>query len=84
MSDDLIGKLVRWEDDGQWFTARVTGPGSGLYGSLSGKVVDPGNFVGVAAVHPYFAEQRLKVGESVPNLLPDLLAVVEEEVSDVQ
>lgn len=44
MSDvDMIGKLVRWECDGQWLTARVTGydGGSGR-GSLTGVVVDPG------------------------------------------
>lgn len=83
MSDtDMIGKLVRWENKGQWFTARVTGydGGSGR-GSLTGEVVDPGNYIGLSEFAP---KQVLKVGDELPNLRPDLLAVVEEEVSDVE
>lgn len=75
MTDDLTGKLVRWENEGQWFTATVDGTGM-MRGSWRGTVVDPGNFTGVA--HPYFEESRLKAGDLVPNLLTDLITVVSD------
>jgi len=83
MSDDMIGKLVRWEHDrGQWFTARVTGGdgGSGR-GSLVGEVVDPGNYVGVSEFAP---KQALEFGAEMPNLRPELLTVIDEEAPGVQ
>lgn len=73
--DDLTGKLVRWENEGQWFTATVDGTGV-MRGSWRGTVVDPGNFTDT--VHPYFEEHLLKVGEHVPNLLSSLITVVSD------
>lgn len=77
MSDtDMIGKLVRWENRGQWFTARVTGGdgGSGR-GSYLGEVVDPGNYTGLS---PFAPKEWLRVGQELPNLRPELLAVIDE------
>lgn len=78
---DLIGKLVRWERKGQWFIARVTGGdgGSGR-GSLTGEVVDPGNYIG--RLSEFAPKQALPVGRQLPNLRPELLTVI-DEVSDV-
>jgi hypothetical protein len=45
-------------------------------------VVDPGNFIGGAWVSPYYAEERLTVGQAVPNLLPDLITVIEKGESN--
>lgn len=78
MNENLTGKLVRWDNGEQWFTARVTGKGSGLPGSLAGKVVDPGTYVGPAAHDPHFTEMPLSAGQELPNLLPELITVVEE------
>lgn len=79
---DMIGKLVRWEHRGQWFTARVTGGdgGSGR-GSLTGEVVDPGNYVSLSMFAP---KQPLKVGVELPNLALDLLTVVDESAAGSQ
>jgi hypothetical protein len=73
---DLTGKLVRWDNKGQWFTARVTGGdgGSGR-GSWTGEVVDPGNYIGLSEFAP---KQALHVGQELPNLRPELLAVLDE------
>lgn len=72
MTDNMIGKLVRWECRGQWFVARVTGGdgGSGR-GSLTGEVVDPGTYV-----TGYAERGGLNVGEVLPNLRPELITVV--------
>ena len=40
---DLIGKTVRWERDGYWFTMTVTGRFTET-GTWHGPVVDPGTF----------------------------------------
>jgi len=68
----MIGKLVRWERDGQWFTAKVHGTGV-IRGSWAGEVVDPGNWG-----HP-LREKALAVGEWLPNLHEEFLT---EQVSD--
>lgn len=81
MSEDMIGKLVRWESDGQWLTARVSGTGA-FRDSWRGEVVDPGNFVGLNA--DLFGPERVKVGTWLPNLKADLVTVIDEEVSDVE
>jgi hypothetical protein len=76
MSGDLIGKLVRWECRGQWFTARVTdGDGGSGRGSFVGEVVDPGNFSGMS---PFATEECLRVGQELPNLVADCLTVIDE------
>jgi hypothetical protein len=75
---EMIGRLVRWENDGRWFTARVTGHGKFRYDAWSGEVVDPGNYVW-SAPHPYFVEAPpLVVGQVLPNLLFQFLTVVDE------
>lgn len=77
MDETMIGKLVRWQHErGQWFTARVTGydGGSGR-GSLTGVVVDPGNYIGVSEFAP---KQAWRVGDVVPNLVRDLITVIDE------
>jgi hypothetical protein len=66
----LHGRLVRWDSDGQWFTARVEVPDS-----FSGYVVDPGNFVGLDADR--FGSRPLAVGNRV-SLLRRYLTVLEE------
>lgn len=73
--DVMIGKLVRWESDGQWLVARVTGEGFGTGDSLRGEVVDPGNYIGLS---PFAPKVSLKVGDVVPNLQPDLITVIDE------
>ena len=83
MSEDLTGKLVRWENDGQWLIARVEGTGVAR-GSWRGSVADPGNFIGPAAASPYFAEERLNVGDPLPRLLPHLLTVIDESSAGSQ
>lgn len=82
MSEDMIGKLVRWEHErGQWFTAKVTGhrPGAGG-GTFTGTVVDPGNYIGISIFAP---KEALRVGQELPNLAPLLLTVVDESGSGV-
>lgn len=74
MSESMIGKLVRWERKGQWFTARVTGKGHGASGTFAGVVVDPGNYTGVSVYAPKVA---LREGDSLPNLVPELITVIE-------
>jgi hypothetical protein len=72
---EMIGKLVRWESDGQWLVARITGKGSGAAGSLAGEVVDPGNYTGLSSFAP---KESVSVGDTLPNLLPDLITVIDE------
>lgn len=71
----MTGKIVRWENDGQWFTALVHGKGA-MRGSWRGEVLDPGNFTGMGGVHPYFVEEPLKLGQLLPNLLDELITEV--------
>jgi hypothetical protein len=72
-SISMVGKLVRWERDGKWFTARVTGRHVALP-AWYGEVVDPGTFTlwrdGV--VRPW------AIGEVAPNLRDQFLTVMEE------
>jgi len=73
---DLTGSLVRWEYEGQWFTARITEDVCSSAGSRwIGEVVDPGNFIGLSEFAP---KQVLRVGQRVPNLLSGLLTVIGE------
>jgi hypothetical protein len=71
---DLTGKLVRWDCDGQWLTARVEGTGT-RRGSWRGEVVDGGNFTGLS---PFATKQALRAGDFVPNLRSELLTVIDE------
>jgi hypothetical protein len=71
---DLVGKLVRWECQGQWLTARVDGAGM-RDATWRGTVVDPGNYHGLSDFAP---KQALYVGDTVPNLRAALLTVVDE------
>lgn len=73
MSDDLTGKLVRWESKGQWLTARVDFPGP--RGIWVGTVVDPGNYVGLSEFAP---KQAARPGDRLPNLRSELLTVIAE------
>lgn len=74
---DLVGRLVRWEYEGQWFTARITEDGCSDTGAQwIGQVVDPGNFIGLNA--DLFGARPLSAGERVPNLLSALFTVVDE------
>lgn len=75
---DLVGKVVKWENDGQWFTAEITGTGV-TSGSWCGTVVDPGNYVGMGGVHPYFEETPLAPGQHLPNLAWSLIDVVDSD-----
>lgn len=61
----MVGKLVRWELDGRWFTAKVTGRHKFLP-AWYGVVVDPGNYL------------DLNAGDDVPNLRDRFLTVVAE------
>jgi hypothetical protein len=61
----MVGKLVRWERDGKWFTARVTGRHKALP-AWYGEVVDPGNYL------------DWNTGDDVPNLRDQFLTVVAE------
>lgn len=64
---DLIGKTVRWEVDGRWFTATVRRRNfsSGRY---TGDVVDPGNF-----------GDPMRSGYIAGNLAPEFLTVIDSE-----
>lgn len=75
---DLVGKVVRWEWHGEWFTARVTGRVQG--DSYRGVVVDPGNRkVGVKDNVQLPEPIPYKPGELVPNLLAHLCTVIDSE-----
>jgi hypothetical protein len=76
---DLVGKIVRWEWGGQWFTAKVHSTGV-MRGSWAGEVVDPGNFTGMGGSHPYFEEERLTAGQWLPNLVGEFLVEVESAI----
>lgn len=76
---DLTGKLVRWECQRQWFTARVGGTGT-QRGTWRGEVVDPGNYVGLSLFAP---KQAVKVGQWLPNLVGALLTVIDEETPGI-
>lgn len=71
----MIGKLVRWEYEDQWFTAKVHGTGA-MRGSWTGEVVDPGNFAGLATSHPFFEEEPLSAGQWLPNLIGEYLTEI--------
>lgn len=73
---DLTGKLVRWECDGQWLTARVEGTGT-RRGTWRGSVVDPGNYIGLSMHAP---KKTVRFGDWLPNLRGELLTVIDEEV----
>lgn len=64
---DLIGKTVRWEFDGRWFTATVRRRDSSS-GRYIGDVVDPGNF-----------GEPMRSGYIAGNLDPDFLTVTDSE-----
>lgn len=65
---DLIGKTVRWESNGKWFTATVTKfhPRLGVWDCV---VVDPGTFDFWKTGHPtYFgAYELVTVIDSEPD-----------------
>jgi hypothetical protein len=75
---DLTGLLVRWEYDGQWLTARVAGTGV-FRNSVRGKVVDPGNHVGLNS--SLFGPQPVQADAWMPNLQRHLLTIIDESHS---
>ena len=68
----LIGKLVRAEWRGQWFTARITDSHDGDV--WSGVVVDPGNYI--FSVRGYMRD--LNEGEHLTDIVGRFLTVIEE------
>lgn len=70
---DLTGKLVRWECDGQWLTARIEGTGT-RRATWRGTVVDPGNYIGLS---PYAPKQTVRFRDWLPNLRAELLTVID-------